>query len=140
MAVKGKVDIVLIHDGARPLVNAEIVRRAVNGIDGVEGAVVGVRVKDTVKEVSGGLINKTLNRSTMWAVQTPQAFLYASIMKAYQRAMEEEFYSTDDSALLERYGGKVKMIEGSYSNIKITTPEDVLVAEVALRERVKARG
>lgn len=137
-AVKGKADIVLIHDGARPLIETGIVRRALNSISGFEGVVVGVPVKDTIKEVSGSLIKKTLKRDAIWAVQTPQVFLYSSLMKAYQQAMREEFYSTDDSALIERNGGKVKMVEGSYSNIKITTPDDIIVAELVLRERSKA--
>lgn len=136
--VKGKADIVLIHDGARPLVDAGLVRRALNNISGFEGVVVGVPVKDTIKELNGNLIKKTLKREAIWAVQTPQVFLYDSIMKAYYKAMEEKFYSTDDSALLERNGGGVKMIEGSYSNIKITTPEDILIAELLLREKTRA--
>ncbi len=136
-ALRGKAEIVLIHDGARPLVDAGIVRRALNSISGFEGVVVGVPVKDTIKEVNGNVIKKTLKREAIWAVQTPQLFLYNHIIKAYDKAMEEGFYSTDDSALLERNGGKVKMVEGSYSNIKITTPEDILIAELLLREKAK---
>ncbi len=137
-SLKEKADIVLIHDGARPLIDAGIVRRALNNIPGFEGVVVGVPVKDTIKEVTRDVVKKTLKRESIWAVQTPQLFLYGSIMKAYHNAMEERFYSTDDSALLERNGGKVKMVAGSYSNIKITTPEDILVAEFLLREKTKA--
>ncbi len=138
--LKEKTDIVLIHDGARPLIEDSIVRSALRGIPGFDGVVVGVPVKDTIKEVQDEIVKKTLRREMIWAVQTPQVFLYGSIMNAYRRAMEEKFYSTDDSALLERNGGKVKVLMGSYSNIKITTPEDISVAEVLLKERVKAGG
>ncbi|HWR59355.1 MAG TPA: 2-C-methyl-D-erythritol 4-phosphate cytidylyltransferase [Thermodesulfovibrionales bacterium] len=137
-AMEGKVDIVLIHDGARPLVDAGIVKKALSNISGVEGVVVGVPVSDTIKEVREGLVKRTLQRESIWAVQTPQLFRYDSILKAYDKAMQENFYSTDDSALLERFGGKVKMVMGSYSNIKITSPEDFLSAELLLRERSKA--
>lgn len=138
--LKEKTGIVLIHDGARPLIEDSIVKSALRGISGFDGVVVGVPVKDTIKEVQDEIVKKTLRRETIWAVQTPQVFLYGPIMSAYRRAMEEKFYSTDDSALLERSGGKVKVLMGSYSNIKITTPEDISVAEALLKERVKAGG
>lgn len=139
-AVKGKAGIVLIHDGARPLVDAEIVRAALNSISGVEGVVVGVPVKDTIKEGHSGIVKRTLSRETLWAIQTPQVFHFDSIMNAYRRAMEEKFYSTDDSALLERSGGKVRIVMGSYSNLKITTPEDISVAEILLKGRAGTAG
>lgn len=135
--LKEKVDIVLIHDGARPLIDKSMIRMALKEISGFDGVVVGVPVKDTIKEVQGDIVRKTLKRETVWAVQTPQIFYYDAIMKAYRRAMADKFYSTDDSALIERIGGKVKVAMGSYSNIKITTPEDISVAEVLLRERMK---
>jgi 2-C-methyl-D-erythritol 4-phosphate cytidylyltransferase len=136
--LKGNTDMVLIHDGARPLINSGIVRTTIRSVAGFDGVIVGVPVKDTIKEVRDGIVKGTLKRDTMWAVQTPQLFLYDALMKAYQRALEERFYSTDDSALIERNGGKVRVIMGSYSNIKITTPEDVTVAEFLLRDREKA--
>ncbi len=139
-AAKGKADIVLIHDGARPLIDQGTVRDALSCIPGFDGVVVGVPVKDTIKEVKDGVVRKTLKREAIWAVQTPQIFFYSSIMKAYQKAMEEGFYSTDDSALIERGGGKVKMVVGSYSNLKITTPEDITIAAFLLKERTSARG
>lgn len=139
-AVKGKADIVLIHDGARPLIDQGTVRDALSCIPGFDGVVVGVPVKDTIKEVKDGVVRKTLKREAVWAAQTPQIFLYTSIMNAYQKAMEEGFYSTDDSALIERGGGKVKMVVGSYSNLKITTPEDITIAALLLKERTSAGG
>jgi 2-C-methyl-D-erythritol 4-phosphate cytidylyltransferase len=80
-------------------------------------------------------VQKTLDRKSLWAVQTPQVFKYSALMQAYKKAMAEKFYSTDDSAIVERYGGKVKVIMGSYTNIKVTTPEDLDMAEMFLRKR-----
>lgn len=136
--LKGKANMVLIHDGARPLIDAVIVRTTIKSVAGFDGVIVGVPVKDTIKEVQDGIVKRTLRRDAIWAVQTPQLFLYDSLMKAYEEALEQKFYSTDDSALIERNGGKVKMIMGSYSNIKITTPEDVPFAELLLKNREKA--
>ncbi len=135
--LKGKADMVLIHDGARPLIDGEIVKTTIRSASGFDGVVVGVPVKDTIKEVQDGFVRKTLRRETVWAIHTPQLFLYDSLMKAYEKAMEEKFYSTDDSALVERIGGKVRVIMGAYSNMKITTPDDVPVAELLLKDRGK---
>ena len=133
--IKGAADMVLIHDGARPLVDSSMVRDALGGIPGVDGVVAGVPVKDTLKEVENSLVKRTLKRERLRAVQTPQLFLYDSLMRAYERAMEERFYATDDAALVERNGGKVKVVRGSYANIKVTTAEDIPIAEQLLRER-----
>lgn len=136
--LQGKADMVLIHDGARPLIDVGIVKTTIRSVSGFDGVIVGVPVKDTIKEVRDSVVKSTLKRDTIWAIQTPQLFLYDSLMKAYQKAMEEEFYSTDDAALLERSGGRVRVIMGSYSNIKVTTPEDVPVAEILLKGRGRA--
>ncbi len=131
----GDTGLVVIHDGARPLASREIMIEAIKSVSGFDGAVAGVPVKDTIKEAGGGFIISTLKREGLWAIQTPQVFRYDSIIKAYNQAMGERFYSTDDAALIERAGGKVKIVMGSYENIKITTPEDVLTAEFLLRQR-----
>lgn len=131
----GKADIVFIHDGARPFVSRDIVRNSISAIKGFDGVVVGVPVKDTIKEAEDGVIKKTLPRKPLWAVQTPQVFLYEPLMRAYNKAMEDKFYSTDDSALVERLGGRIKIIMGSYENLKITTPEDMVIAECLLKQR-----
>lgn len=130
-----RTDIVLIHDGARPFVSRDIIKHSINSIKGFDGVIAGVPVKDTIKEAEDGVIKKTLPRKPLWAVQTPQVFLYKPLMKAYNKAMEDNFYSTDDSALVERLGGKIKIIMGSYENIKITTPEDIVIAEHLLKCR-----
>ena len=133
--IKDRDNLVLVHDGARPLVDSGIVRTALQNISGFDGVVVGVPVKDTIKEVADSMVKRTLKRETLWATQTPQVFIQRPLVEAYHRAMAEKFYSTDDAALLERSGGRVKIIMGSYSNIKITTPEDIPLAEHLLKER-----
>jgi 2-C-methyl-D-erythritol 4-phosphate cytidylyltransferase len=147
--VADQQSLVLIHDGVRPLIEKTIIKKLIQKIsdslrkrERCDGIILGVPVKDTIKEVQFPrgrddetvFVKKTLERNFLWAVQTPQIFLYSSIMNAYVRAMDDKFYATDDSALVERYGGIIKVIRGSYSNIKITTPEDITVAE-ALQEK-----
>ncbi len=130
--VEDKGCTILIHDGARPLIESRVIQRAVGQLKDCDGVVVGVPVKDTIKEVVEGEVRRTLNRESLWSIQTPQIFRYDTIYGAYERAMRESYYSTDDSALVEKYGGKIKVARGSYRNIKITTPEDLKIAEVFL--------
>lgn len=131
-----KTDIVLIHDGVRPIIDKDIVTETINNIEGYDGVIAAVPVKDTIKEIEDGVVKRTVNRDTLWAIQTPQVFMHDSIIKAYDAAMAEGFYSTDDSALVERIGGRVKIVTGSYDNVKITTPEDVYIAELLMKKRL----
>lgn len=133
--VEDKDCIILIHDGARPLFDPGLVSGALKELEANDGVIFGVPVKDTIKEVKAGTVLKTLSRESLWAVQTPQIFRYEKIFPAYERAMSESFYSTDDSALLERCGGSVAVVMGGYENIKITTPEDLICAEVYLSRK-----
>jgi len=95
-----------------------------------------VPLKDTVKEVNDkGLVVHTLERSRLWAIQTPQAFPVKILRRAYEDSYKQNLYGTDDATLVERAGGKVRVIMGSYDNIKITTPEDLLLAEEILKRR-----
>jgi 2-C-methyl-D-erythritol 4-phosphate cytidylyltransferase len=128
-----KDSVVLVHDGVRPLIEASVIKEALQQLAGFDGVAVGVPLKDTVKEVRDGIIINTLKRDMFWAVQTPQIFYYQALHEAYEKAMAESFYSTDDSALVERNGGRIKLVQGSYTNIKVTTPEDLLIAEVFLK-------
>ena len=133
-----RCDIVLIHDGARPFVTDEIIKNSIECAKKNKCVIVGVPVKDTIK-----IINKdnevcdTPNRSTLWSIQTPQVFEYLSIIKAHKIAKEKSYYGTDDSMLMEYLGYNVKVIEGSYNNIKITTPEDLKIFEEILNENKK---
>ncbi len=127
-------DIVLIHDGARPLVSQEIIESVKEAVELYGAAAPAVPLKDTVKIVdSSGKIIETPNRSSLVAIQTPQGFL----MSSYKTALDENTDSsiTDDCQLLERTGKTVYVVDGSYENIKITTPEDVEIAEGILRKR-----
>lgn len=133
--IKNASSIVFIHDGARPLLPGSLIRDAISGLKGFDGAVAGLPLKDTVKKTDkGGVVRETLNRHALRAVQTPQVFRFRTIMEAYERAMREGFYSTDDSALVEKLGGRVRVVEGSYMNIKITTPEDLHAAEMFIKK------
>jgi 2-C-methyl-D-erythritol 4-phosphate cytidylyltransferase len=133
--IKDKKAIVLVHDGVRPLIEPSVISDALQQMTGCDGVVVGVPMKDTIKEVRDGIVKNTPERGLLWAVQTPQIFHFQPLYDAYEKAMRSSFYTTDDSALVERNGGKIKMVRGSYTNIKITTPEDLLVAEVFLKMR-----
>ncbi|WP_195337001.1 2-C-methyl-D-erythritol 4-phosphate cytidylyltransferase [Paraclostridium bifermentans] len=132
--LKKECEVVLIHDGARPFVTDGIIKRSINKANEHNAIVVGVKVKDTIKVVSdNGNIIDTPNRSYLWAVQTPQVFKYDIITKAYEDAYNNNYYGTDDAMLVERIGYNVKMIEGSYNNIKITTQEDLEFGEQILK-------
>lgn len=132
--LKKECEVVLIHDGARPFVTHDIIKKSINKANEYNAVVVGVKVKDTIKVVSdNGNIIDTPNRSYLWAVQTPQVFKYDIITKAYEDAYNNNYYGTDDAMLVERIGYNVKMIEGSYNNIKITTQEDLEFGEQILK-------
>lgn len=124
---------VLIHDGVRPFVNTLMIQDCLEGARETGAAVCALPAYETVKEVdSQGVVTGTQDRSRLWLVQTPQVFRYSLILEAHQRAQAEGYYATDDAALVERLGGKVKVVQGSHQNIKITTAEDFQRAEVIM--------
>lgn len=127
-------DLVLIHDGVRPFFPAGLVAEVIRVAAEVGGCVVGVPVKDTVKEVAGGRILATPERARLWLAQTPQAFPCTVVRTAHEKAFAEGFRGTDDASLVERLGAPVAMLEGSYRNIKITTPEDLVLAQAFLAQ------
>lgn len=139
-ALPDDADIVAIHDGARPAITVSIIEASIKAAKRYGAVVVGVPVKDTIKQMSNiqcpmsneGVIIKTIDRSCLWAAQTPQVFKKGLILKAYKKGYNKSEV-TDDSMLVERLGIPVKMIMGSYDNIKVTTPEDLLVAEAILK-------
>lgn len=133
-------DMVLIHDGARPLVTDEIIRRAVMGAEVYGACVVGMPVKDTIKvSDASGYAADTPDRSLLWQIQTPQAFSYALVRGAYDLLMADSSLQhgiTDDAMVVETCTAqKVKLVEGSYENLKVTTPEDMVLAEALLKMR-----
>jgi 2-C-methyl-D-erythritol 4-phosphate cytidylyltransferase len=129
--------IVLIHDGARPFVDQSSIERSIEAADEYGAACVAVKVKDTIKTSDAReFINGTPDRSRLWQAQTPQSFRYEIIMEAYKNAIKEGWESTDDSALVERMGHHIKLVPGNYLNIKITTQEDLILAEaIVLADR-----
>lgn len=131
-AVDDSYTIVIIHDAVRPFVSESMINNSIQSAVKTGGAVVCVPVKDTIKEVSEGYVKRTLVREGLWAVQTPQTFRTELIKEAHKRAVEDGIESTDDASLVERLGVKIEVIEGSYNNIKITTPEDLIIGEAIL--------
>ncbi|MDD5015513.1 MAG: 2-C-methyl-D-erythritol 4-phosphate cytidylyltransferase [Atribacterota bacterium] len=128
-------DIVVIHDGARPLVEEAIIQDSIEKAQKYGAAIVAIPIKDTVKKSENNFyINKTLNREKIWRAQTPQTFKYDIILPAYHQAYKDKYLATDDAAIVEKYGHKVKLIIGPEENIKITTPFDLIVAEVFLKK------
>ncbi|MEI7637450.1 MAG: 2-C-methyl-D-erythritol 4-phosphate cytidylyltransferase [Syntrophus sp. (in: bacteria)] len=135
-ALPADCEIVLIHDAARPFVSPALIEKAVDGAMREGAVAVGVRARDTIKHCDGeGGVIETLDREQIWMAQTPQAFRRATIVAAHQKAQEDNFYGTDDAALVERMGIPVRMIEGFPDNIKITTTEDLAWAEYRLSKR-----
>jgi len=130
-AVDELSQIVLIHDGARPLVSINDIEASIICAESEGACVLGVKTKSTIKSVNeSGFVSKTLTRDSLYEIQTPQAFKKDLIFNAYKKAEKKGFLATDDSALAEHFGAKVKVIEGSYSNIKITTEEDLLFVQM----------
>jgi 2-C-methyl-D-erythritol 4-phosphate cytidylyltransferase len=144
--IQDKDCIVLVHDGVRPLVEKAIIVNMIKNMSAImtnqehyDGIIPGVPLKDTIKESDRKMVVKrTLKRDNLWAVQTPQVFPYENIIRAYTRAMKARWYSTDDAALIEHYGGSMKIVMGSYTNIKVTTPEDLALAEFFLSRKARA--
>ena len=136
--INGKCDVVVIHDAVRPFVTEKMIRRVVAAAKTTGAAAAGVKAKDTIKETKkDNMVATTIPRQNLWLTQTPQAFKFDLLKKAYKTAYDEKFYGTDDASLVERIGKKVKMIEGSYENIKITTREDILIADALMKKGSK---
>jgi 2-C-methyl-D-erythritol 4-phosphate cytidylyltransferase len=137
--VSKNAELVLIHDGARCLVTKDIIQRSIEGADAYDAVTVGVPVIDTIKTIDNdGFAKRTLDKRVVRAIQTPQVFKKDIILRAHEKAKEELSNAPDDSVLVENIGQKVKIIEGSCENIKLTTLEDIALAEAILRERIGA--
>ncbi len=130
-AVRKDCGIVLIHDGVRPFISYNLITSCVEGASNYRACIPVIDVMDTVKEISeDGFVTNTLNRARIKAVQTPQAFEYELIRDCYYDAVMEDAVFTDDASITEYYGYKVKTIDGLMRNIKITTPQDLRIAEI----------
>lgn len=136
LALDEKTDIVLTHDGARPFVEIKNIEDGIKGVLDFGACVIGVPVTDTIKVVGEDRkIENTPKRSSLWAAQTPQCFLKDMLVDSYRKAIKEGYLATDDSSIVENAGYDVKMVMGNYKNIKITTPEDIIVAESLFKDK-----
>lgn len=126
------LDIVAIHDAARPIVTCEIIERSIAKAYETGACIAAVPVIDTIKSAADGIVSATVDRASLYSVQTPQTFRTELVRRAYERAYADGFYATDDAALVEHIGERVAIVPGSYENIKITTPSDLEIAQARL--------
>jgi 2-C-methyl-D-erythritol 4-phosphate cytidylyltransferase len=134
----GRDTLIVIHDGARPLASAHSLNESIELADLHGGAVASVPARDTVKVGMDGFAADTPDRAMLYNAQTPQAFRLDILIKAHETAAAEGFIGSDDASLVERIGGKVYLSAGSNRNIKITFPEDLIIAEALLMEELKS--
>ena len=134
-ALDSNTELVVIHDAARPFVTKELIQRAISIAKKEKAAVVAVPVKSTIKAVDASTlkVQKTLNRNTLWEIQTPQVFKKEIILKAHEKIKDKN--PSDDALLVEKFGIKVKVVMGDYKNIKITTSDDLVFARAILDSR-----
>ncbi len=131
-------DIVLVHDAVRPFVECRQVSALVKACKEFDAAVLAVQPKDTIRRsAGGGFFDQTIDRNAVWLVQTPQAFKAKLLIRAFEQAYKDKFYSTDETALVERLGVKARIVEGSYDNIKITTQEDLELGALIMERWVE---
>lgn len=126
---------VMVHDGARPFVTEAIIERGLDGAKEKGAAIMAVPVKDTIKEctIEDGRVENTPMRQKLWSIQTPQIFKYNILINAYNYVREHTLQVTDDSMAVEAFGEKVYIVEGEYTNIKLTTPEDIVLAKALIK-------
>ncbi|MFQ5796375.1 MAG: 2-C-methyl-D-erythritol 4-phosphate cytidylyltransferase [Candidatus Bipolaricaulia bacterium] len=139
-ACPSSCEFVVIHDGARPLVTPALIERSLVEARAHGATVCAVPATETIKRVRDGAVVDTPDRRDLQVAQTPQTIRYDLALEAFEQAFADGFYGTDDVALVERIGGRVQVFEGSYENIKVTTPEDLEIAERSLRRRADAGG
>ncbi len=134
-ALSSDVDFVVIHDGVRPFINDDIMFRCLEATAEYGASVAAVPVKETIKVANRGLfIDHTPERNLLWRVQTPQVFRYSLLVEAHNKAIKDGLSAPDDATLIEKLGHPVKIVMGSYRNVKLTTPDDLLLAETLLNE------
>ena len=126
---------IAVHDGARPFVSAELVENTIKTAAKFNAAIPAVQVKDTVKTVKNGKVTGTPDREMLYAIQTPQIFDADLLRAAMQNAIDKKLPITDDSMAVEAIGGEVHIVEGSYDNIKLTTPEDMMIGETMIKRK-----
>ena len=136
-SIASEAEIVVVHDGVRPFVTVDLIEEVIDAVQESGGAIAASPSTDTIKQSgSEQLIEDTLPRETIWLAQTPQAFKYKILKEAYRKASEDGYIGTDESALVERIGKKIRLVRSSRYNIKITTPEDIDVGEFILKSKI----
>ena len=129
-AIDVDTDIVIVHDGVRPFATPDLIQRSIEAARQYGAAITAIPVNDTIKHVNEkGFVTRTVDRNGLWRVQTPQAFQYKVLDQAFQKAVNDSYYGTDEGSLLEYAGKEIKVIEGSELNIKITRKEDIILGE-----------
>ncbi len=136
-AIKSDCSWVVVHDGVRPLINPQLIEAGMLEARQTGAAIVAVPARDTVKRLAPGGKLQTLPREEIWLAQTPQIFEFSLLCQAHQKAIQDKFTGTDDASLVERLGHPVSLISGDYRNIKITTPEDLTIAETLIKKEKK---
>lgn len=137
LEMAGQSEVVLVHDAARPFISPAVIRELVEQANESGAAIAGVPVKDTIKKVRESVITETVNRAELWMIQTPQAFRYELLMEAAQRAKVDGFLGTDEAMLVERIGHPVQIVESTYENVKMTTPDDLIYGKAILASRLQ---
>lgn len=138
LAVSKKDGFVFVHDGARPFVTRSLLKQLYRSVTEQKAAILGVPVKDTIKKVIDGKVEHTVPRECLWQIQTPQAFVAEELIRVHERAREEQYFGTDDASLMEKYGERtIQIVLGSYENIKLTTPDDMIIGEAIAKQRKK---
>ncbi len=134
-ALDAGTDIVIVHDGVRPFITRDIIEKTISAAEVHGAAITAIPVSDTIKQADAeSFVTKTVDRTGLWRVQTPQAFKYDLFKEAMAKAMADSYYGTDEGSILEAAGKKVKIVEGSELNIKITRKEDLVLGERILNE------
>lgn len=138
IATSDEIEYVMIHDGARPFISKAVIQRAIEKTKQCKATIVAVPVKDTIKviDIETETVEHTPKREKLWAVQTPQSFDKKLLLAAYENAHQKGLQVTDDSMIVEAYGKKVHVVLGEYTNIKITTPEDLVIGESILGKKI----
>lgn len=134
-ALPREIELVVIHDGVRPLVAQKIIRDCLQAASLHGAAIAAIPIKDTIKEETCGVVKQTVDRSNLWRAQTPQAARVALLREAYMQAEQDHFSGTDEASLLERVGYPITIVTGSETNLKITTPEDMIMADALLASK-----
>lgn len=132
--ISQKTAIVLVHDGVRPLVREDLISRVIEATAELGAAVPGLPLEDTIKQIKGKMVSRTLERSKLFRIQTPQGFFYSVLMEALNKARIDNFYGTDEASLVERIGKKVLIVKGDSRNIKITSHQDLRIAEALVED------